>query len=153
MYVPGSMRCRLSADPLTQAQAPIPTLLQPFSQLLTRTNNPQTSSRLLNSVYVPILKASLPDADPQALNDRASKRRKTSSSPEDARAKVQGILDGNDSAGDERLGRDVLGGLMKEAGLPDEQGVKDVNRRKVYAFVRDWGGADEEDESEDEDDE
>lgn len=42
---------------------------------------------------------------------------------------------------------------MKEAGLPDEQGVKDVNRRKVYAFVRDWGGADEEDESEDEDDE
>ncbi|KAJ9094817.1 hypothetical protein QFC20_006832 [Naganishia adeliensis] len=139
---------------IEDAQAPIPTLLQPFSQLLTRTNNPQTSSRLLHAVYVPILKASLPDADPQALNDRASKRRKTSSSsPEDARAKVRGILDGNDSAGDERLGRDVLGGLMKEAGLPDEQGVKDVNRRKVYAFVRDWGGADEEDESEDEDDE
>lgn len=40
---------------------------------------------------------------------------------------------------------------MKEAGLPDEQGIKDVNRRKVYAFVRDWGGADEEDEDEDED--
>lgn len=96
------------------------------------------------------MKASLPSADPQALSERATKRRKTaSSSPEDARAKVQGILEGNDSAGDERLGRDVLGGLMKEAGLPEEQGVKDVNRRKVYEFVRDWGGADEEDESED----
>jgi hypothetical protein len=65
---------------------------------------------------------------------------------------VQGILEGNDAASDERLGRDVLGALMREAGLPHERGVRDVNRRKVYEFVRDWGGADAE-ESEDEDDE
>lgn len=42
---------------------------------------------------------------------------------------------------------------MREAGKPDEEGVRDVNRRKVYAFVRDWGGADEEDEEDEDEDE
>ena len=49
------------------------------------------------------------------------------------------------------MGRDLLGALMREAGRSDEEGVRDVNRRKVYAFVRDWGGADEEDSEEEED--
>jgi hypothetical protein len=37
--------------------------------------------------------------------------------------------------------------------MADESGVRDVNRRKVYAFVRDWGGADAEDEEDEEDEE
>lgn len=66
---------------------------------------------------------------------------------------MQGILEKHASDDEERLGRDVLGALLREAGMADETGVRDVNRRKVYAFVRDWGGADEEDEEESEDDE
>lgn len=53
-------------------------------------------------------------------------------------------------ADEARLGRDVLRSMMDEASKPDEEGVKDVNRRKVYAFVKDWGGVEEEDDDEDE---
>jgi hypothetical protein len=138
---------------LLQAKAPIPSLLHPFTQLITRTPNAQSLTRLLTSIYRPILAAAIPESDPTLTTDRATKRRKTSSAPEDPREKVQGILQNHASEDEERLGRDVLGALLREAGMPDESGVRDVNRRKVYAFVRDWGGADEEDESEDEDDE
>ncbi|GHJ89451.1 hypothetical protein NliqN6_5853 [Naganishia liquefaciens] len=130
--------------------APVPTLLHPFTQLLTRTPNAQSPPRLLSSIYTPILAASIPDSNP-LLAQHSAKRRKTTATDADPREKVAGILKSHASTSEERLGRDLLGALMREAGRSDEEGVRDVNRRKVYAFVRDWGGADEEDSEEEED--
>ncbi|KAJ9107154.1 hypothetical protein QFC19_002814 [Naganishia cerealis] len=132
------------------APAPVPTLLEPFTQLLTRTNNAQTPTRLLASVYEPILRAALPESDPEASRERSAKRRKTTASAlEEKRGAVANILARSTSGADEeRLGREVLRMMMVEASLPDERGVKDVNRRKVYAFVKDWGGVEVEDEDE-----
>ncbi|KAJ9095311.1 hypothetical protein QFC21_005677 [Naganishia friedmannii] len=134
--------------------APVPTLLQPFTQLLTRTNNAQTPTRLLPAIYEPILRAALPLSDPSAARERSAKRRKTtSSSLEEKRAAVAHILERSTSGDDEeRLGRDVLRSMMDEASKPDDVGVKDVNRRKVYAFVKDWGGVEEEDDNDEEED-
>ncbi|KAJ9112664.1 hypothetical protein QFC22_006166 [Naganishia vaughanmartiniae] len=137
--------------------APVPTLLEPFTQLLTRTNNAQTPTRLLPAIYEPILCAALPLSDPSVARERSVKRRKTStgsSSREEKRAAVAHILTRSTVGDDEeRLGRDVLRSMMAQASLPDEHGVKDVNRRKVYAFVKDWGGVEEEDDDEEEEDE
>jgi hypothetical protein len=113
--------------------------------LITRTPNAQSLTRLLTSIYRPILADAIPELDTTLTTNRATKRRKTPSTPEDPREKVQGILEKHASEDEERLRRVVLSALPREAGMADESGVRDVIRRKVYAFVRHRGDADDED--------
>jgi hypothetical protein len=51
-------------------------------------------------------------------------------------------------ATERELANSVLKRMMALASLSNEEGVKDSNRRKVYEFVREWGGIDDEDDDE-----
>lgn len=48
-------------------------------------------------------------------------------------------------ATERELANSVLKRMMALASLSNDEGVKDSNRRKVYTFVREWGGIDDED--------
>lgn len=127
---------RLSAP--SQPPAPLSLLLSPFTSLLTSTPHTTTYNRLLLSLYTPLLTLLTP-----SLATSAPKRARRD--PEDP-APYPSILancaaaPGGGREDREEVAQSVLKGLVGRASNGGETGVREVNRRRVYEFVRAWGG-------------
>jgi ribosomal RNA-processing protein 1 len=100
---------------------PLPHLLSPFTALYLHTNSPVTFSRLQSTIFSPLLT----DLD--------------SASP----SEYAGLIGEGRTAGEVRAG--VLKGIFVEAG---KEGSRDSNRRKAFAFWKEMGGAEIEDDDE-----
>lgn len=152
-------------------QISLPDALHPFILLLCCTNNPTTYTRLVESIFGPLLKDLTPTEERE--ESRGGKRRKLGDSRAAETSEEQSpfadlishsttISTSSTSGSRESLKNAILKRLMAVASgtYVDEmaseeekervkKGVKDTNRRKVYGFVREWGGVDD-DEEEDE---
>lgn len=139
---------QLNGD-LIQTPCPLADLLNPFTQLLACTTNPKTHDRLIEAIYEPLLSSLLP---PEESDEPPSKKRKLGNNSAIAGARNPKIskgcsasLGGEKAVSERELADSVLKSLMKQASAGNEAGVKDSNRRKIYTFVREKGGVDNDD--------
>lgn len=141
---------------------PVVETLLPFMVGAAKSSNPLTLTRFTEAVFQPMVDAcSVPENDDA---ERPTKRRKVadediaeSSDEEEEEEIAYSTLASTGSVGfgatkpasKESLRQELVRRLFQEASKPTEQGVRDANRRKIYAFVKASGGF-EEDEDEDE---
>lgn len=100
-------------------------------------------------MFQPIIAGLIPSEE---LEQPAKKRRRTDEGSQEVENRFPDIAShcstgaGEKSIATEReLANSVLKRMMALASLSNDEGVKDSNRRKVYTFVREWGGIDDED--------
>ncbi|KAK8849691.1 hypothetical protein IAR55_005026 [Kwoniella newhampshirensis] len=136
----------------SQPACPLTAILQPHILLLTRTSTSHVHTRLMNSVFTPLLSSlSLATATP-SIDERPSKRSKKGlSEPMYAHIVMHSCV--GDAGKDERDGADkVRKGLLKSMFLAAADGkAGESNRRKVYTVWREEGGDDDDDDDDDDD--
>lgn len=136
----------------TDASAPLADILDPFIRLLTCTPNPASPKRLQEAMFDPLvetLSLTIEEAEPSRKKRKTSDQQATDAQdqgryPHIARHCVA-EAGATDVASRQELLNSVLKRMIKLASLDNSQGVKDANRRRVYNFVREWGGVDDED--------
>jgi len=126
-------------------------ILEPFINLLTCTSNSVTYSRLIDAVFDPVLEALTPvEAREQPV--RKKRRSETEDSLEKNRypALLNAAVDGNTPPQHDprRVRASIARALISRASRPEDPSVKDANRRKIYAYVRER----DDDDGEDDDD-
>ena len=103
-------------------------------------------------MFQPLIEGLLPTPESE---EPAKKKRRTDEGPEALEARFPNLgshcsigAGKSEIASERDVANSVLKRMMTLASLGNEEGVKDSNRRKVYNFVRDWGGIDDEDDDE-----
>ncbi|GAA5879448.1 hypothetical protein JCM8547_008147 [Rhodosporidiobolus lusitaniae] len=122
-----------AASPSSPHTLPLNSLLSPFVTTLAITPTSTIFSRLTENVLTPLLDAMLPPA-----SQPPAKRRRGAPAPQ--RPEYPGILalaaegaGAEEGEEGEQIGKAVLKRLFAEGGRPE---TSDVNRRRIYSFVR-----------------
>jgi hypothetical protein len=101
-------------------------------------------------MFQPLLLSLLPEEEPEQPRRKKLRTEEGASDAPSSRfpniAQHCSTTVGESTAGSQReIANSVLSRMMKISSLGNDHGVKDSNRRKVYTFVREWGGVDDED--------
>lgn len=141
---------------------PVVDLLQPFIVCAARAPNPLTLQRFLDGIFRPLVDACVAHTA-AAGDEKRAKRRKVDADglggnavdeDEDEDADdlaYEALISQSTSTSAEHLRSSFVRRLFEEASKSSEGpgAVKEANRRKIYAFVRESGGFEEEDEDDD----
>ncbi|WVF68251.1 hypothetical protein IAT40_003016 [Kwoniella sp. CBS 6097] len=136
----------------SQPACPLSSVLQPHIALLTRTPTSTVHTRLMSSIFTPLLESlalASPSISLEQDSERPSKRSKKDNKPMYAHI-VMHCCVGKSGAQERSSPEKLRNGLLKamfEAAADGKAG--ESNRRKVYQVWREEGGDDDEEEEED----
>jgi ribosomal RNA-processing protein 1 len=148
LYMTELDRVLSSSSIPSPSTCPLISLLEPFSTLVARTPSPVVYTRLMDTMFLPLLKAlSAASALEGAVEGPTGKKRRTDNGSVGtgtaANAGVEGhenIIEQSSPSGAAAQKAAVLQSLFSAAA--DEQ-AKEANRRKVYIVWNEMGGADQ----------
>lgn len=149
----------LSSITTSSSSCPLPLLLEPFADLISRTPTPVVFTRIMDTLFIPLFKALSAGADSaasaakaaSASEERGSKKRKTASGAVSVAAPgtegYEAIIS-HSTTSPPSTGGKAGAAAVKQAtlkmlfNLAAREEARDANRRKVYIVWNEMGGAD-----------
>lgn len=139
---------RSTQDGTSSRGMPIADVLQPFISTLAHTSNSVLYKRLTDAVMQPLLEALAVEAEPEQPSRKRRRRGEADENERDASLQYSAIAAATKLSDDRQIARAVCKAILVRASAVDDPKVKDANRRRLYALVRQFSEDDDDDEDE-----